>query len=111
MTVIYRRNVHYNERSYPARKMKPTPSSTKPDTGEDLLGLQFEDDNQWWTITEHGTHDGDLVLWYTNNDTKEEEKSSVAEVRTWYNRTQLNNASTHLIQATNILVPTRKGYC
>jgi hypothetical protein len=110
MTVIYRRNVHYNERSYPARKMKPTPSNTKPDTGEDLLGLQFEDDNQWWTITDHGTHDGDLVLWYTNNDTKEEEKSSVAEVRTWYNRTQLNNTSTHLIQATNTLVPTRKGY-
>jgi hypothetical protein len=40
-------------------------------------------------LTEQGTHDGDLVLWYTNNDTKEEEKSSVQEVRKWYNRTQL----------------------
>ncbi len=110
MEVIYRRNVHYNERSYPARKLQPTPSPTKQDTGEDLIGLQFEDDNQWWTITEHGTHDDELVLWYTNNDTNEEEKSSVQEVRTWYNRTQLTNTSTHLIQAANSIVPTRKGY-
>jgi hypothetical protein len=44
------------------------------------------------------------------NDTKEEEKSSVQEVRTWYNRTQLTNTSTHHIQAANSIVPTRKGY-
>ncbi len=32
------------------------------------------------------------------------------EVRQWYNRTQLQQATTHLIQATNDIVPTRKGY-
>jgi hypothetical protein len=110
MEIIFRRNVHYNERSYPARKLKHTPSKTIHDTGEDLIGLQFEDDDQWWTITEHGTHDGDLVLWYKNNETREEEKSPVQEVREWYNRTQLSQASTYLIQATNAIVPTRKGY-
>ncbi len=110
MTIIYRRNVHYNERSYPARKLKHNTSTTKLDTGEDLIGLQFEDEDQWWTITEHGTHDGDLVLWYTNNDTKEEEKSSVQEVREWYNSTQLQQASTHLTNATNAIQPIRKGY-
>jgi len=80
------------------------------DTGEDLIGLQFQDEGQWWTVTQHGTHDDDLVLWYTNNETKEEEYSSVKEVRQWYNRTQLQQATTHLIQATNDIVPTRKGY-
>jgi hypothetical protein len=43
------------------------------------------------------------VLYYKNKDTGEEEKSSVKEVRQWYNRT-------HLQQATNSLAPTRKGY-
>jgi hypothetical protein len=39
--IIYRRNVHYNERSYPVRKLKPTSALSKKDTGEDLIGLQF----------------------------------------------------------------------
>jgi hypothetical protein len=64
----------------------------------------------WWTVTAHGTHEGHLVLYYTNNKTKEEEKSSVKEVRDWYNRTQLNNATTHLIRDSNSIVPTRKGF-
>jgi hypothetical protein len=45
MQIIYRRNVHYNERSYPARKLKHQPSNNKTDTGEDLIGLQFEDED------------------------------------------------------------------
>ena len=110
MTIIYRRNVHYNERSYPARKQLPFQNPITVDTGEDLIGLQFQDEGQWWTVTQHGTHDDDLVLWYTNNETKEEEYSSVKEVRQWYNRTQLQQATTHLIQATNDIVPTRKEY-
>jgi hypothetical protein len=47
MQIIYRRNVHYNERSYPARKLKHHTSNNKKDTGDDLIGLQFEDDGQW----------------------------------------------------------------
>jgi hypothetical protein len=110
MKVIFRRNVHFNERSYPARKQPLTPSLNPTDTGEDLIGLQFEDDGEMWTITEHGTHDDDLVLWYRNNQTNEEEKSSVKEVRMWYNRTQLNQASTHLLHESNAIIPTRKGF-
>ncbi len=68
MKIIYRRNVYYNERSFPARKLKFNPSPTLKDTGEDLLGLQFLDDDVWWkTITDFGTHDGHQVLFYTNN--------------------------------------------
>ncbi len=40
MQIIYRRNVCYNERSFPARKTKYSPTTTQ-DTGEDLIGLQF----------------------------------------------------------------------
>ncbi len=47
MTIIYRRNVHYNERSYPARKQMPFPNPSQIDTGEDLIGLQFQDEGQW----------------------------------------------------------------
>ena len=110
MKVIYRRNVHFNERSYPARKQPLTSSLNPTDTGEDLISLQFEDEGEMWTITEHGTHDDDLVLWYKNNQTNEEEKSSVKEVRMWYNRTQLNQASTHLLHESNAIIPTRKGF-
>jgi hypothetical protein len=110
MKIIYRRNVYYNERSFPARKLKFNPSLNLKDTGEDLLGLQFLDDDVWWTIKDFGTHDGHQVLFYTNNDNGQEEKSSVKEVREWYNRTQLTQVSTQLTQASNAILPTRKGY-
>lgn len=32
-----------------------------------LLGLQFEDDGETWTIKDHGTHDGHLVLVQASN--------------------------------------------
>jgi hypothetical protein len=101
--IIYRRNVYFNERSFPARRMKIHTQPQNIDTGEDLLGLDFEDDGQQWTITEVGFYEEHPVLYYKNKDTGEEEKSSVKEVRQWYNRT-------HLQQATNSIAPTRKGY-
>jgi hypothetical protein len=101
--IIYRRNVYFNERSFPARKMKIQTTAPNIDTGEDLVGLDFEDDAQEWTITEVGFYDEHPVLYYKNKDTGEEEKSSVKEVRQWYNRT-------HLQQVANSIVPTRKGY-
>ena len=79
--------------------MKLPPSLTANDTGEDLLTLEFEDDGSRWTITKTGVDDGDAVLYYTNNESGEEERSSVKEVRSWYNRTQLT-------QATNQVRPT-----
>ncbi len=62
--------------------MKLPPSLTANDTGEDLLTLEFEDDGSRWAITKTGVDDGDAVLYYTNNTTGEEERSSVKEVRT-----------------------------
>ncbi len=90
--IIHRRNVYFNERSFPARKMQPT-TLTSIDTGADLVGLDFDDDGQTWTITEIGIYDDDNVLYYKNKKTGEEEKSSVKEVRQWYNRTNLMQAA------------------
>jgi hypothetical protein len=63
----------------------------------------LEDEGQTWTVTEIGVYDEDPVLHYKNKKTGEEEKSSVKEVRQWYNRT-------HLMQATNSIAPLRKGF-
>ncbi len=101
--IIFRRNVYFNERSFPVRKLKPQATAPNIDTGEYLVGLDFEDDGQQWTITEVGFYEEHPVLYYKNKDTGEEEKSSVKEVRQWYNRT-------HLQQAANSIIPARKGY-
>jgi hypothetical protein len=102
--IIYRRNVYYNERSFPARKRKFSPTLTSVDTGEDLLDLQFLDDDTWWTIKDFGTHKGRQVLWYTNNENGQEEKLSVKEVREWYVQPYPDHQrrhSTHLRQQYN----------
>ncbi len=91
--IIYRRNVFFNERTFPAQKMKLPPSLTSTDTGDDLIDHQFEDDGSRWTITKAGVDDDDAVLYYTSNESGEEERSSVKEVRSWYNRTQLTQAT------------------
>jgi hypothetical protein len=85
-SIIYRWNVYFNERSFPARKFKLPPTLTSPDDSHELIGLEFEDDNERWTITKVGFHDDHPVLYYINNKTGEEERSSVNEVRTWYHR-------------------------
>ncbi len=82
--------------------MQPT-TLTSIDTGADLVGRDFEDEGQTWTITETGNYDDDPVLYYKSKTTGEEEKSSVKEVRQWYNRTNLR-------QAANSIAATRKGF-
>jgi hypothetical protein len=103
--VIYRKNVYFNERHFPARKTKHlTPSQHKPDTGEDLIGQDFEDDGITWVVTKAGLENDSIpILYYQNKETKEEERSSVKEVRTWYNRTVLQNA-------VNTIATSRKGF-
>jgi hypothetical protein len=103
--VIYRKNVYFNERHFPARKTKHVEThQDKPDNGEDLIGQDFEDDGITWTIIKTGLENDSIpILYYQNKETKEEERSTVREVRTWYNRTILNNA-------VNTIAPSRKGF-
>ncbi len=67
------------------------------------LQLQFLDDDMWWTIKDFGTHDGHQVLWYTNNETghKNNHQLQKLENGTTVPNTQLNNATTHLTQASS----------
>jgi hypothetical protein len=101
--IIYRRNVYFNERSFPARKFQLPPTLTAVDTGADLIGADFDDEGSRWTVLKTGEYEGTPVLYYKHKDNGTEECSSVAEVRTWVNQTTLH-------QATNTLTPTRKGY-
>jgi hypothetical protein len=104
-SLIYRRNVTFNERIFPGKFMevKPGPHG-KNDTGDDLVGLDFIDDGTRYTITGTSDNDRDLTLTYIDpqkplaNGTQHE--STVKEVRKWYNKTTM-------IQAINSIVPTR----
>ncbi len=42
--IIYRRNVYFNERSFPARKFQLPPTLTSVDDGKNLIGAEFEDE-------------------------------------------------------------------
>ena len=78
--IIFRRNAYFNERSFPGRKLNPLP--TIKDTGEDLIGSEFEDEGITWIVTQTGQHEGAPILWYKNKENDDEEYSSVPEVRT-----------------------------
>ena len=97
----------FNERSFPARKMKLLSSLNAMDNGADLIGFDFEDDCQTWTITEVGFYDDEPVLYYKNKTTGEEEKSSVQEVRQWYNRTNLQQATNSIRQHEKAIFSTK----
>jgi hypothetical protein len=57
--VIYRRNVSFNESSFPARTKLPTrPSQTQKDIGEDLIGETFKEDGETFIVTQCSQHDG-----------------------------------------------------
>jgi hypothetical protein len=60
------------------RKLKTSPTFTSIDEGQELIGLEFEDDGERWTVTKTCTYEGNPVLYYNNNNTGEEEYSSVS---------------------------------
>ncbi len=64
-TIIFRRNVTFNERVFPGQRMQIQPGNNgKNDTGEDLIGLDFIDEGVRYTITGTSDNDGDLTLTY-----------------------------------------------
>jgi hypothetical protein len=102
--VIYRRNVSFNERSFPARAtaiMRPT--KPQKDTGEDLIGQTFTDDNETFVITQCSRYDGVDCLDYISTRTKEETYSTIPEVRKWIRQPKI-------LQMANNIQPSRKGY-
>ena len=107
-TIIFRRNVTFNERVFPGQKIQIKPgSNSKNDTGEDLIGLEFLDEGTRYTITGTSDNDGDLTLTYIDPQKPlkngGEHESTVKEVRKWYN-------TTTMIQAINSILPTRSTF-
>jgi hypothetical protein len=102
--IIYRRNVCFNERSFPARQTKITLVPHK-ETGADLIGLQFIDDGITFTIIEADVDEngGGNILTYEDNTTKERHYSTVKEVRQCYE-------NTHLQQSVTAVQPSRVGF-
>jgi hypothetical protein len=106
--IIIRRNVAFNERIYPGRKMNVNPGATSEnDDGADLIGLDFLDEGARYTITGPSDNEGTLSLTYIDplKPLKHglQHESTVKEVRKWYNKTQL-------IQAVNSITPSRTSY-
>jgi hypothetical protein len=103
--VIVRRQVYFNERAFPARKMPPkNPMSKplKPDDGSGLIRLTFVDDGESFRVT--GTHVEDGINVVDYKDKKgNQHYSTIKEVKQWIEKTKI-------IQATNLIRPTRKSY-
>jgi hypothetical protein len=100
--VIYRRNVALNEKAFPGRNMKIITTNIKTDTGEDLVGHDFLEDGDRYTITGTSTNDGVLTMTYINPDKplkdNVQHESTMSEIRKWYNKTQMIQASNHIRQ-------------
>jgi hypothetical protein len=93
--IIYRRQVFFNERSFPARKQQTAlePAKVNEDTAEDIIGLHFEDDGEKFRITGTSRNKaGELVVDYKNSKGKDL-FSTVQEVRQWIKQTKLTQAA------------------
>ncbi len=94
--VIVRRQVYFNERSFPARKMSPkNPMSKplKPDDGSSLIGLTFVDDGDFFRVT--GTHVEDGINVVDYKDKKgNQHYSTIKEVKQWIEKTNLHRPLT-----------------
>jgi hypothetical protein len=77
---------------HPGRSTKTFISTTTKDTGDDLIGLEFMDEGERYTITGTSKNDGVPTLTYIDPlkplSNKDQHESTVKEVRKWYNTTQ-----------------------
>jgi hypothetical protein len=104
--IIYRRQVFFNERSFPACKQKAAlePAKVLEDTAEDIIGLPFEDGGEKFIIT--GTsrnEDGEIVVDYKDEKGKDLFLSVKEVLRQWIQQTKLT-------QAAASIAPRRNGY-
>ncbi len=101
-SVIYRRNVSFNERSFPAR-LNTLPRSITSKPGSHLIGRTFTEDSDTFRVTNCGFRKGVDCLDYINEQTKEDHFSTIDEVKQWI-------AQTKLLQLANNIQPSRKGF-
>ena len=89
--ILYRRNVVFNERSFPARTDVAVQRSIgAPDiteAGEELIGKDFKDDGEDFKVAAAGFEKGLPVVYYQSSEGAEY-FSAVQEVRKWTAATQ-----------------------
>ena len=100
--VIYRRNVSFNERSFPARINNPS-RTIAPRKVSHLIGQTFVDDGETFRVTNFSHHQGVDCLDYVNEKTNEEHYSTIEEIEQWVKQATI-------LQLANEIQPTRKGF-
>jgi hypothetical protein len=100
--VIFRRNVSFNERSFPARLNNPS-RTIAPRKGSHLIGQTFQDDGETFRVTNFSHHQGEDCLDYINEKTNEEHYSRINEIETWVKQATI-------LQLANDIQPTRQGF-
>ncbi len=98
--MIYRRNVRFNERGFPARINNPS-RKIEPKKGSHLIGQTFQDDGENFRINNFSFHQGEECLDYMTETTKEEHYSTIEEIEQWVRQTKI-------LQLANDIQPTRK---
>jgi hypothetical protein len=101
-SVIYRRNVSFNERSFPAR-LNTITRTIAPKLGSHLIGQTFTEDHETFRVTNLSFRKGVDCLDYINEQTNEEHYSTIEEVEQWVNQTKV-------LQLANNIQPSRKGF-
>jgi hypothetical protein len=105
--VVYRRNVSFNERCFPARTQRSLLPLTSPIIHlreNNLMGQTFTQDQEHFIITGTSCPDGIDCIEYQNTDTKEEHYSTRAEVVRWVKQSKIRQL------ANNIQPFSRKGF-
>ena len=96
--VIYRRNVSFNERSFPARINNPSRTIAQR-KGSHLIGQTFVDDGETFRVTNFSHHQGVECLDYVNEKTNEEHYSTIEEIEQWVKQASI-------LQLANDIQPT-----
>ena len=98
--VIYRRNVSFNERCFPARTHKLT-TTIQDAKGSHLIGQTFTDEGDTFVVTNTSHRRGEDCLDYKNTKTNEEHVSTWQEVEQWIKDTTIQQLANNIQHARN----------
>jgi hypothetical protein len=103
--VIYRRNVSFNERCFPARTHKLT-TTIQEAKGSHLIGQTFTDDDETFVVTNTSHRQSEDCLDYKNTKTNEEYFSTWQEVEKWIKETTIRQLANNIQRYVNKLAET-----
>ncbi len=98
--LIYRRNVSFNERCFPARTNIPTVEIQQA-KGTHLIGHTFTDGDETFVVTNTSQHQGEDCLDYKNKTTNQEHYSTWKEVEKLIKQTNIRQLANNIQHARN----------